>query len=375
MRLRNKIISLILCFSILVSFNMFLFIPRAHAIWGIEDVVSDFVDEYSNLGSLAEAIKENAERIAEKLAEIAAANAITAYKILALLAVQKVTALIIGEGDGLLIRNYASYLYTSPQQVALAQMNTFFNTVSKGRLSYLNYEGVGPNYDAYLVAQAKQAFLGTTFVTNLQEQVANPSDLFSGGNMKGIMAYATNCANNVACYTLTAKSQYDKEFAKAQDVARSEQQNGFLPTKTSSGRITKPAALLQNALLQVDQVGTQLIMNADPKSDTSSQIGQIAAGAAISIASRAINYGISDNAGKAAIVAQNSQFPFSLGYSSAGGLNFSAGGTTINTALGSLGKTVGTGGCTVIGNTQVCGSTDVNAAGGRVTTSTQKIAQ
>jgi hypothetical protein len=53
--------------------------------------------------------------------------------------------------------------------------------------------------------------------------------------------------------------------------------------------------------------------------DTTSAVAaltQIAEGAALSIAARAINYGISDNNGKAATVAQNAKFPFSLSYNS-----------------------------------------------------------
>ena len=250
--------------------------------------------------------------------KIIAAQAIVAAKILALLAVQKITAALIGGGNGLLIRDWNNYLYTSPQQTAMKQMDTFFTTTSKGRLSSLNYEGVGPNYDAYLVTQAKQAISSPTPVTNIQAQVTNPTtDLFSGGNMKGIMSYM-QCANNVACYTLMATDKYTTEFAKAQTIAKNEQQNGVLPTKTASGRIIKPAALVSNALMEVDKQGQDLIMSAQADDTTSAvaALTQIAEGAALSIAARAINYGISDNNGKAATVAQNAKFPFSLSYSS-----------------------------------------------------------
>jgi len=373
MNTRNKLLSFILCITML--FTVKSFVPTAYAIWGVLDVginpaelVSDLGDWVSDLGDWGTSLAEWAAEKAADVAELLAAQAITAYKIVALLAVQKAVAFFIGDGDGLIIRDYNKYLYISPQQRALSQMTTFYNTTSKGRLSSSNYEGVGPNYDSYLVSQAKQTISGTTFVTNIQERVSNPKQLFSGGNMQGIMSYM-QCANNVACYTLVASAQYDKEFAKAQEIAKNEQQNGFLPTKASSGRITKPAALAQNALLQVDQIGTQLIMNADAKQGTSAAVTQIATGATISIASRAINYGISDDAGKAAIVAQNNQFPFSVGYSNLGGVNISAAGVKINTNLGSVSASG------QIGNTAVNGSINVNGAGAQVTSSTQKVRQ
>lgn len=324
---KNFIISIMLCVSILFYGLFFANVQQARAIplsianlvpdLGV--VVSQVGDTIADVGSYADQIIEYVRQAKELINSIIGANAIVVAKVAALLAVQEVVALLIGDSDGQpqIIRDYKNYLYVSPQQRAMEQMALFFNATSKGRLSYLNYEGIGPNYDLYLVAQARQAIAGRPFVTNIQELVTNPStDMFSSGNMKGVMAYM-QCANNVACYTLTATEKYKMEYAQAQDVARSEQQNGFLPTKTISGRIDKPAALAQNALMVVDQVGTNLIVNAQPDAKTGEStpaLLQIAEGAAMSIASRLINYGISDDAGKAAIAAKNDQFPFSLSY-------------------------------------------------------------
>jgi hypothetical protein len=196
-------------------------------------------------------------------------------------------------------------------------MNSFFNTVSRGRLSSLNYEGVGPNYDAYLVAQSRAAITGQTFATNLQDQVTDPTQTFAAGNMKGISSYL-QCANNVMCYTMTATAKYNQEFSKAQDLAKNEADRGFVPKKVN-GRIVSPAALVQNALLAADQLGTQLIMDASWDDGVGAGLTQIAEGAGVSLASRLSNYGISDSAGRQIIQNKNDQFPFSLSYSTTKG--------------------------------------------------------
>ena len=274
-----------------------------------------------------------------------------------MLAVQTVTQAIIGDGDAGAIPDWNDYLYVSPQQRAIAQMNSFFNTTSRGRLSRLNYEGIGPNYDAYLVAQARMAIAGQPFTTNLQDLVTDPTQMFAGGNMKGIMTYM-QCANNVSCYSLTSTARYNLEFAKAQEIAKNEQFNGFLPKK-SGGKITRPASILFNTLSQVDQLGTQVIMNTEAKEakDLPGAYAQLAGGALINIGARTFNYMSADTAGKDAIRNKNDQFPFSLAYSLNGGLGISAGGVTVNTGAGAFS------GDLQIGNTCASGNFTVDLQG------------
>jgi hypothetical protein len=328
---QKRLIAIILCFSV-VFFSVFVLdAPKAKA-WAISAAIANLIPEAgAMLGTWADYIATAARWVADKLG----ASSVVAYKVIALLAVQQATKAIIGGRDGdTVIRDYGDYLYTSAEQQAVTQINSFFNTVSKGRLSSTNYEGVGPNYDAYLVAQARQSIAGQSFTTDLQETVTDASQMFSGGNMKGLLSYM-QCANNVACFTLTAKDQYDKEYAKAQDIARSEQQNGFLPRK-KNGRITSPALLAQSALTQMDQLGTEVIMNAQggTTAETVAAYTQITEGAAISIGARAANYYMSDDEGKQAIRDKNNEFPFSLAYSATGGIGFSAGGTIANIGYG-----------------------------------------
>lgn len=300
---------------------------------------------------------------AEVLKEIIMAQGVLAAKIAALLTVQKATSLVIGDGkDGTIIRDFNDYLYVSPQQKAMEQMNSFFNTTSRGRLSALNYEGVGPNYDAYLVMEAKRMIGGQQFSTNIQEQVTDPSQMFSGGNMKGIMSYM-QCANNVPCYTLTSTARYNAELIKAQTLAREENVNGFVPKKLN-GRIVQPAALAQSALSQMDKLGTDVILMADNKDPAA--YAQIAQGAAISLTARLTNYGIADSEGREKIRNQNDEFPFSLGYSTNGGIGVTAGGVTLKTGIGSWT------GFLQVGNVCAAGGFEVDARGAAVLINGQK---
>ena len=261
-----------------------------------------------------------------------ASLAMVAAKIAALYAVEKAVAYLLGDEGGkesMIIRDFEEYLYDLPKQTALKQMKSFLTEVTSGKSSYLNYEGVGTSYVSSLKKQAEiavsDALKGTVggkkLVTNLQE-VADPSNLFSKGNMKGLMSYM-QCANNPVCLSLYSGAKAVAEFGKAQDIAKAEQQDGLLPKKSSTGRIETPAIMMQNALVDIDKQGTNMIVSAPVTGDTDAKLAslkQIAAGALLSITSRAANYGIVDKAAQVETeVTQkigNTYYSFSSSYKS-----------------------------------------------------------
>ena len=315
--------SFVLCFSLIftVTFTAKPFVPKAYAVWGVTDASIDptvLATSIKNLLGQAKDYIIQAAKLAwskaETAAKIALNSKVTAAKILALLAVQEATALIVGEEGGLIIRDWNQYLNVAPKQKALDQMVAWYNTASQNRNSSMNYEGVAGNgLDSYFMWQAKKVIKGNPMATTITEYVADPKkDLFSTGNMKGIMLYA-QCGNNPACFALTAADQYEEYVVQNTTMAEREQMNGFLPKKID-GRIFKPASLINSALMQVDAVGTNLIMTAE--ADNAESYYQIMKGAAIAITARAVNYGISDDEGKANIANQAKSFPFSLSYSS-----------------------------------------------------------
>lgn len=365
--MNKKILLFLFSFSLIFSLVLFskheakAYISASSITSGF-NAAADWLNEGTGIAMLG---KTTVKEVREKLSAIAVAAA----KIAALLVVQAATSAIIGEGPkgAGVITDWNKYLYISPQQRAMAQMNSFFNTVSRGRLSSLNYEGIGPNYDAYLVAQARQAIAGQNFVTDLQDTVTDPSQIFARGNMRGLMDYM-KCANNVACYTLTSTAQYNLELTKAQEIAKNEQQNGFLPTKNATGKITKPASMISSAFTQMDQLGTQVIMAAQPDNgQTAGALMQIAGGAGISLTARTLNYYTADSAGQAEIRNKNDQFPFSLAYSTNGGIGFSAGGVTASAGgIGAMSSVQ-------MGNICATGQFSLDGSGGTVDIKGNKI--
>ncbi|MEI8343764.1 MAG: hypothetical protein WCF93_02355 [Candidatus Moraniibacteriota bacterium] len=355
--MKKKILLLILLFVMLFGFKL-----EAEAAIPVVDVGPGVVTAGQTTLTDVATSETVIERVLSKVANIAASGSIVAAKLLAMKAEQLlVKALVGGEsGNSTIIRDFADYLYNAPKREATTQMTAFFNSTSQGRASSLNYEGVGTNYDAYLIAQAKNAINGQSFTTDIQSQVTDPAtNMFSGGNMKGVMSFF-QCSNNPYCYTLVATEKYNADFTKAQTIAIHENSGGFMPTK-SNGRITNPASIAQNALLEVDKMGTQLSMSATNNGDfeqTPSALLQIAEGTAISTAARIGNYGIVDPI-KNSIDQKLSTLPFSLSYSKSAGWNVSAsvGGTNLSAGLKSYNTSAKTGNsCAVNISTGATGS-------------------
>lgn len=297
MRSLNKTISFVLCLAIFFTlFGAKPFVPTAHAVWGVADIGIDIPVGAGTWMDTGISVGNKIHVTIKEILLVMANVVLVVAKVEAVKGVQAAVAQMTGddaEGGGRLIRDYEDYLYSSPQKKALEQMNAFFISTGSG---YSSFDGFGSNYNSYLVAQGRQAIIGQAFKTTLQDQVSDPSQMFDGGNMKGLMSYM-ECSNNVACFTLTVESAYADAISKAQDIARSQQVNGFLP-KLMNGRIQSPAIMAQNALLDVDNAGMKMIMDASIGEDgkkIGSAMTQILEGSALSIAARMGTYGITDS--------------------------------------------------------------------------------
>lgn len=338
---KNFFISILLCISITFCGIFFTNIPKANA---VPITIADFVPQLATtltnaakmitgLGEYVGLIAEWAKAALEWVAKTLASALIVAAKIAALYAIEKAVAYLIGDDGGkeaMVIRDFESYLYTGPKQEALKQMKSFLTEVSASKSSYLNYEGIGTSYVSYLKKQGETAISdtlegtigGKKITTDIQEYVSDSSNFFAEGNMKGVVSYM-KCANNPACLITEVQSKTAASFNKFQDIARSEAKDGLLPKKSASGRIETPAVMAQNALLEIDKQGTSMIIDAPIDGDTTAKAGalmQIATGAAMSIVSRAANYGIVDEAAKveAELTTKlgNTYYSFSTSYKS-----------------------------------------------------------
>lgn len=194
-------------------------------------------------------------------------------------------------GKPAFVTDWYDYLYTQPEQQTRVQMNSFFNSVSAGRLSSLNYEGAGQAYDQYLKKQAETAIYGSdqSFQTNIQNYASDPStQMFDSGNFKAFSSYL-ECPNNPWCYSMEAEKQYSALSDINKTVAEKTVNNdGFLPKKVD-GKIVTPGAMYQSAMEGVDQLGNQLIVNAITNEDLRG-VAQLA----IQLAVKSITQGIAE---------------------------------------------------------------------------------
>ena len=194
-------------------------------------------------------------------------------------------------GKPAFVTDWYDYLYTQPEQQTRVQMNSFFNSVSAGRLSSLNYEGAGQAYDQYLKKQAETSIYGSdqAFVTNIQNYASDPStQMFDNGNFKAFSSYL-ECPNNPWCYSMEAEKQYSSLSDINRTVAeKTVNDDGFLPKKVD-GKIVTPGAMYQSAMEGVDQLGNQLIVNAITNEDL-----QGVAQLAIQLAVKSITQGIAE---------------------------------------------------------------------------------
>lgn len=325
----KRIIAVLLV--VLVINSSTAFVPQANAWSGFFGMVYDAANAAINGASLASTVGGWATAAANWASQNINSITLAAAKIAAIMAIQQLTAMFIGGGEQRFIRNYNDYLYVSPSQTALKQMDSFFASASKGRISSANYEGIGPNYDSYLANQAKASIVGKPFQTDIQNQVKDPAKLFSEGNMKGWMSFF-KCANNTFCYSMTAQNQYNQNLTKAQEIAKLQQVNGFLP-QIQNGRVTSPASMAENALKLVDQVGTSMIVQAKVgENGLSGALMEIASGSAITLGGRLVNYSIADDKTKAKLATQYSQMPtLSASYSSSSSSNKPAPAPTTQT--------------------------------------------
>lgn len=337
----KKSLATLICFSIIFSSvvpsTLFIAVPEAQA----AIIPVNFVPDVGTVGTTAgtlvgvleqilQALLEYAAEIAAELSKSLASAAVVLAKIVALYAVQEAVALLLGDdsgGSNLIIRDFGEYLYKLPKKAAAKQMKAFFSQLSGGRTSYSSYEGVGTSYISQVKKQGETAmddlFEGTVngkkIATNLQEYVSDTTDGFSSGNLKGLVA-STICGNSQACVNSKVMAFAADNAQKGQETNKAEANNGMLPQKSSTGRITTPAVMAWNALVDIDKHGSNLILNANAGAGNAASIltalEEIAAGAAMSIVSRAINYGIVDKAAKAEEEVISKGYTFSTSYGS-----------------------------------------------------------
>jgi hypothetical protein len=188
----------------------------------------------------------------------------------------QVTSLVGGGIDGqpLFITNYEEFLVSRPRQQADLFMVDFFQNSTRGKFSSANYVGAGDirgivgNFPGYLVAQARQMTIdqakapGAAGCYDLDEYAANPDVMFETGNWRAFNAFMTNPCNNPFGYITTAQDVYNQKLLAEFRVAEVKaQSSGFLPAE-KNGYVTAPAASIQEAVTNVQNLGNTIIATA-----------------------------------------------------------------------------------------------------------------
>jgi hypothetical protein len=167
-------------------------------------------------------------------------------------------------GNAAFVTDWNDYLFKAPQKETRVYMNSFFNSVSAGRISGLNYEGVGQGYDKYLKTYSENALYGSSnqFKTYIQNYTSNPqTEMFSSGNFKAFSAFL-DCPNNPYCMSMTAETVYQNELSRNTEVRNKLVNSSGYISKVINGKVVTPGSQFQSAMEGVDQLANGMIVNA-----------------------------------------------------------------------------------------------------------------
>ena len=167
-------------------------------------------------------------------------------------------------GNAAFVTDWDDYLFKAPQKETRVYMNSFFNSVSAGRLSGLNYEGVGQGYDKYLKKYSENSLYGSNkqFLTYIQNYTSNPqTEMFSSGNFKAFSAFL-DCPNNPYCMSMTAETVYYNELNRNTEVRKSLVNPSGYVSKVVNGKVVTPGSQFQSAMEGIDQLPNGMIVNA-----------------------------------------------------------------------------------------------------------------
>ena len=203
-------------------------------------------------------------------------------------------------GKALFITDYQSFLYQEPLQKTNLYMNDFFTLSTRGTGASANYisvgdtGGLGGSYSSYLIAQAKQATVGSAqnqAQMTLDQYTPNPQQMFQEGDWRAFNAFFSNPANNVFGYTIMAEQAYQSKLTSEQQARSTEaQSSGYIGSK-KNGQIVAPAATIETLAGKVQGIGTDLLA-------ASKNPGEIISSAVAAAAGQMINKMIQQGVGQ-----------------------------------------------------------------------------
>lgn len=265
--------------SIFMLFNVvFCLFPKpVHAqMWGTSDIFGDLMMQ----------MMDNIKRQIE-------GALLGTLKMAAIQMLNSKVGQLVGGGTGsrpLYITNFNEFLYQTPRQNANLYMNDFFSMTTRGKGSSANYvstgssNGLGNNYVSYLTSAAKSATTENSgaAVYDLEEYTPSPDQMFATGDFRGLNAFFSNPANNTFGYTLQAERAYQNQLETEQQLATTKAlSSGFIPEE-ENGVVVAPAATIQAAVTNVQDLGNKMIAGA-------SNPGELMSGVVSAMANKLVN--------------------------------------------------------------------------------------
>jgi len=179
---------------------------------------------------------------------------------------------LVGGGTGsqpLFITDFKEFLYQDPHEKVHLFMNDFFSMTTQGKASAANYRGEefnagihGGDFSGYLINTAKSVTTERSVRKYNFDQFGGING-FSRGNLKAFNAFFSNPMNNPYGYSIEAQQMYQEQLKTEQTVAATKSlSRGFLP-KEQGGRVMSPAATIEAAVTNVQNLGNNIIAAAE----------------------------------------------------------------------------------------------------------------
>jgi len=196
----------------------------------------------------------------------------------------------VGGGAGsepLFITDFKEFLHQDPKEKVDLFMNDFFSMTTGGKSASANYVGAeadgsirGGDYTAYLINVAKRETTERRTSRYDLDQYGGVNAL-ARGDARAFHAFFRNPMNSPYGYTSEAVQMYQEQLQAEQTVAATKAlSSGFLP-KEQGGRVMSPAATIQAATTNAQNLGNNILAAAQNP-------GEILSGVIVAMANKMV---------------------------------------------------------------------------------------
>lgn len=177
-------------------------------------------------------------------------------------------------GSPAFITNWQDYLFNDPANQTRAYMNDYLSRMTSGRGTYSGYisEGFsGAGANNYL-AELKQIGINSIKNNDSLDNVpkatyeGDPDQMFASGNFRNMSLYLSG-TNNPWAFDVATQNAYQTKLDQAKEIQKNKSlaYQGFKGTgeKGFNSTITNPGSLIKEAVANVQNLGNNIIANAN----------------------------------------------------------------------------------------------------------------